>query len=260
MAPRINDFWVWIGLGVFTGIAIKGVAYSLREIINLTEVRTPPPRPAIPPNTVIRGEDAIKTSSLEILALCNNVEIRKASTHILCERFMTDPDACLRLRKDLRSRNPERARRAKLAFRLLFESGVLKESGPDFSEIHNTSELPLPRRSRNSTEERDLRRRRREAIIVNEGDRPISHEDVWMRDDMGLMNPEHGRINVARISAVVFEDEEEMGDDDEDEDEQPFEPRLAEYSDVSTIQEEEADRLQREEAPSPPSPPLLSNA
>lgn len=39
-------------------------------------------------------------------------------------------------------------------------------------------------------EERDLRRRRREAMVINEGDRPISQDDVWMRDGEGRMSTE----------------------------------------------------------------------
>lgn len=256
MSFRIDDRWLWLGLGFVTFFAIKNVATGLREIVTLTEVHTPPPRPAIPPNTIIRGEDAIKTSSLEILALCNNIEIRKATTRILCERFMTDPTACGMLRNDLNNPNPERVRKARLALRLLHEFGVLRESQLPFSEIQDLSETPHPRRSRNSTEERDLRRRRREAIIVNEGDRPVSNEDVWMRDDMGRMNQERGTLDLPRLNADVVEEEVQdllraLRPRDLLRAPEEIEEVFGEF-----VQDVEAMRLLREEAPSPPTPPF----
>lgn len=42
-------------------------------------------------------------------------------------------------------------------------------------------------------EERALRRRRREAMVINEGDRPVSQQDVYMRDDEGIMSAEAPR-------------------------------------------------------------------
>ncbi|KAH7123825.1 hypothetical protein B0J11DRAFT_506875 [Dendryphion nanum] len=212
MASRIDDRWFWLGLGAFTFFAVKGVAYGLRTIVTLTEVHTPPPKPTIP-SAAARNEDAIKISSLETLALCNNVEIRKASTRILCERFITDNAACALLWKDLDSRNPLRVRRAELALRLLDDYGVLRECrasyNRNFSMREDLVEVPLPRRSRNSNEERELRRRRREAMFFNEGDRPISQEDVWMRDDTGLMGPDFARdlagltADMTRVDAEV---------------------------------------------------------
>jgi len=45
-------------------------------------------------------------------------------------------------------------------------------------------------RRHSDPDERDLRRRHREAMIINEGDRPVSQDDVWMRDDEGRMSTE----------------------------------------------------------------------
>jgi len=45
-----------------------------------------------------------------------------------------------------------------------------------------------------SAEERDLRRRRREAMVINEGDRPLSQEDVWMRDGDGRLSTEEALL------------------------------------------------------------------
>lgn len=55
---------------------------------------------------------------------------------------------------------------------------------------------PELRESEDSVEERDLRRRRREAMVINEGDRPVSQEDVWMRDGDGRLGTEEAQISV----------------------------------------------------------------
>lgn len=38
MASRIDDRWLWLGVGVATFIAIKGVQYALTDIVRLTEI------------------------------------------------------------------------------------------------------------------------------------------------------------------------------------------------------------------------------
>ncbi|KAF2468236.1 uncharacterized protein BDR25DRAFT_305217 [Lindgomyces ingoldianus] len=208
MAPRIDDRWLWLGLGVFTFIAIKGVAHGLRTIVHLTEVHTKPPQPSNP--LPARGkEDAIKTASLEILATCDNVEIRKAATKILCERFFAHGPSRTRLLRELSSPNATVQRRARLAFNLLCDYGVVQEVVlPPTPRTLRAERRPDPNatltwldgrtnRPRNhegsSAEERDLRRRRREAMVINEGDRPVSQEDVWMRDGTGRMSSEETR-------------------------------------------------------------------
>ena len=54
---------------------------------------------------------------------------------------------------------------------------------------------PEMRGLEDSAEERDLRRRRREAMVLHEGNRPISQEDVWMRDDEGRFGTEEMQVN-----------------------------------------------------------------
>ncbi|KAF2253131.1 hypothetical protein BU26DRAFT_515505 [Trematosphaeria pertusa] len=201
MARTIEDRWLWLGLGVFTFVAIKGVAHGLRHIVTLTEVHNAAPRPTIP----LPGgkEDAIKTSSLQTLATCSNVEIRKAATKIMCERFISNPVARTLLLKDLQSSDPETQHRAHLAVNLLSDYDVLQHHvAPPSTPLAyrgnggDGSRRTLPwlrsgtRNHERDPEERDLRRRRREAMVINEGDRPISQQDVWMRDGDGRMSTE----------------------------------------------------------------------
>src|SRR5689334_9959864 len=52
-------------------------------------------------------------------------------------------------------------------------------------------------------EERDLRRRRREAVVINEGDRPISEGDVYMRDVTGDMTQEEFVEGLQRLTEAI---------------------------------------------------------
>ncbi|KAL5460805.1 hypothetical protein PMIN06_002559 [Paraphaeosphaeria minitans] len=200
MAHHIEDRWLWLGLGIFTFFAVRGVAHGLRRIVTLTEVhRSPPP---IPP---LRTEDAIKSSSLATLATCENVEIRKAATKILLDRFIAHPSAYKHLVRDANSQNEERKHAAYLAFSLLEDYGHVghqygvPQPMPATPQAHRLgARREWLRGGEGSTrgalsgdlEERELRRRRREAMVINEGDRPFSQEDVWMRDGDGRMSTE----------------------------------------------------------------------
>lgn len=211
MAHHIEDRWLWVGLGmpslphticasnpppgIFSVLAIRGVSHGLRQIRTLTEVHTPPPLPS--PRLT---EDAIKTSSLSTLATCTNVEIRKAATKILLDRFIAHPSAYRHLIRDANSKDDARRHAAYLAFNLLEEYGYV---GHQYGVPPPVPRTPVSRRGAarsewlraiprrdgggRDPEERDLRRRRREAVVINEGDRPFSQEDVFMRDGDGGM-------------------------------------------------------------------------
>ncbi|KAF2118365.1 hypothetical protein BDV96DRAFT_542102 [Lophiotrema nucula] len=210
MAPRIEDRWLWVGIGVFTLVAIKGVSYSLKYIIHLTEVHTPPPKPVIP-SSQRNKEDSIKTSSLQTLATSENIEIRKAATKILCERFFKNPKLQKRLLKDLESKDEGVKHRAILTLRLLDENGVvhrLRNQTQYRNDIFDIPSLPWygrrpGTRVHGTTSEQDLRRRRREAVVINEGDRPVSQEDVYMRGGNGELNNEQMAEGLQRLQQAV---------------------------------------------------------
>ncbi|KAF2270600.1 hypothetical protein CC78DRAFT_611486 [Lojkania enalia] len=216
MAIRIDDHWLWLSLGVFAVIATKGVSLGLRHIVHLTEVHTAPPKPTIPPPQKGK-EDAIKTEALGVLASSDNVEIRKAATKILCDRFFADRQLREKLARDVNSQDPDVRHRSRLACRLLLDNGVMHEvpSTPMAHrarpELGNRRLTWMNRRAvargieTNNSEERDLRRRRREAIVINEGDRPVSQEDVYMRDSGGQINSEEVAEGLQRLAEVVSE-------------------------------------------------------
>jgi hypothetical protein len=175
--------------------------------VTLTHVTTP--HPPIIPLPTSNKEDSIKTTSLSTLASCSNIEIRKAATKILCERFFSHLPSRNRLLNDLSSSKPRVQRRARLAFGLLCEHGVVQEVQLPATprELRSSRSRRLQERDgeddrgpemrglEDSAEERDLRRRRREAMVLHEGNRPVSQEDVWMRDGEGRFGTEEMQVN-----------------------------------------------------------------
>ncbi|KAH7076668.1 hypothetical protein BKA63DRAFT_287318 [Paraphoma chrysanthemicola] len=212
MAPKLADIpdtWLWLGLGVFTFIAIKQVSTGLQNIRTLTEIRKPPPQhnhphpERLPPNPK-HQEDAIKTSSLLTLATSPNVDIRYSATKILCQRFYANDTARKLLLKDMNSRDDEVQHRAALAFELLCAHGVFKDNYLPSGRLRNGWRLHEPPAEMGDSNAADLRRRRREAVVIHDGeiDRPIGQEDVFMRDASGQMSSE--------LQDAMARDEEEI--------------------------------------------------
>ncbi|KAH7399499.1 hypothetical protein BKA66DRAFT_565569 [Pyrenochaeta sp. MPI-SDFR-AT-0127] len=196
MASKIPDHWLWLGLGVFTFIAVKQVSRGLHNIRTLTEIHdVPPPRLTILPAAPTHQEDAIKTSSLLTLATSHNTEIRSSATKILCTRFYASDSAKKALVRDLSSKDDEVKHRAQLALNLLCEMGVWREYSVPPPRPRGSWRL-LGQRDWNvqrDTTERDLRRRRREAMVIHEGDEPLSRDDVYMRDRTGRISSDSAR-------------------------------------------------------------------
>ncbi|KAF2035769.1 hypothetical protein EK21DRAFT_96405 [Setomelanomma holmii] len=194
MASRlanIPDHWLWFGL------AVKQVSAGLQNIRTLTEIRNPPPSHTLPhperlPPNPQHQEDAIKTSSLLTLATSPNVEIRSSATKILCQRFYANETARKLLLKDMNSRDEEVQHRAALAFELLCAHGVLRDNYLPSGRVRDGWRLHEPPAETGDANAADLRRRRREAVVIHDGevDRPIGQEDVFMRDETGRMSTE----------------------------------------------------------------------
>ncbi|OCK81017.1 hypothetical protein K432DRAFT_404168 [Lepidopterella palustris CBS 459.81] len=218
MALRIDDRWLWLSLGVFTFFAAKGVAYGLREIVRLTEVTEHPDRlvqdvQGVQQAPQASSEDAIKTESLETLATCSNVEIRKAATKILCDRLMNNRDARKLIVEDFNSSDSERQEQAIKVLKLLDCYGMVTDwyhACPQLSDLPFRSDyfraLPIrgarARAHEESPEEQALRRRRREAMVLNEGDRPVSQDDIIQQGgrmtDVEARMAEHALATLAR--------------------------------------------------------------
>ncbi|RII07547.1 hypothetical protein CUC08_Gglean008517 [Alternaria sp. MG1] len=149
----------------------------------LTEIRNPQNIPqqrrTIPSGPPTHQEDAIKTSSLLTLATSHNNDIRASATKILCTRFYASKSAKDLLIKDLYCADGEVLHRAQLAFNLLGDMGVWR----DDSLLPNHGfrwDVVQPRMGGGSQDE--VRRRRREAMVISDGDGLIGHDDVYMRD------------------------------------------------------------------------------
>ncbi|KAG9188239.1 hypothetical protein G6011_02162 [Alternaria panax] len=201
MAPNIPDHWLWLGLGtmppspinlpaplthssgVFTFIAVQQVSHGLDNIRALTEIRNPQNIPqqqrTIPSGPPTHQEDAIKTSSLLTLATSHNNDIRASATKILCTRFYASKSAKDLLIKDLYCADGEVLHRAQLAFNLLGDMGVWID---DSLLANNGLRWDVVQPRTGGSSQGDVRRRRREAMVISDGQGLIGSDDVYMRD------------------------------------------------------------------------------
>ena len=225
MAPNIPDRYLWLGLGsthplmstnisplivagVFTFFAVQHVASGLRAVKSLTTVHRPVSRPLSQSPATLQ-EDAIKTESLLVLATSPNSEIKASATKILCERFYANDAAKKLLLKDLGSRKAHVQRRAQLAIQLLRDYGVFRGRGLSYGYENIEPRVQwdgveiweggvesggLREQGEGGEEERDARRRRREAVVIHDGDGRVGEGDVWMRDREGVMSLDVGEL------------------------------------------------------------------
>ena len=145
-----------------------------------------------------------------ILYLSNNFSTLRA-TKILCDRFMKNSEAKQLLISDFHSPNPELQENALKALTLLDCHAV---SG-DWYSSPELADLPLrsayfrtlsvrgarARPHEESPEEQALRRRRREAMVLNEGDRPVSQDDIIQRG--GRMTDDETRIAEQALATLA---------------------------------------------------------
>ena len=145
-----------------------------------------------------------------MLYLSNNFSTLRA-TKILCDRFMKNSEAKQLLISDFHSPNPELQENALKALKLL-NCHVVSSDRYSSSEL---ADLPLrsayfrtlpvrgarARPHEESTEEQALRRRRREAMVLNEGDRPVSQDDIIQRG--GRMTDDETRIAEQALATLA---------------------------------------------------------
>ncbi|KAF2421028.1 hypothetical protein EJ08DRAFT_683194 [Tothia fuscella] len=198
MPFKLDDRALWLSLGVFAFIAVRTISYALNETLRLTEIHEEPRKHFC--DVCQDTEDAIKADSLSVLAKSSNLEIRQAAIRILCTRFLAIPANLRSLHHDSESSNPRTSHRAFLLYKLLLqhvpdhrELDSLKKGlendipfdAHNIHGVHGTPPAPRMREREESFEEQALRRRRREAIVLNEGDRPLSQDDIIQRNGSG---------------------------------------------------------------------------
>lgn len=94
--------------------------------------------------------------------------------------------------RDLHSKDEEVEHRAQLALNLLCDMGVWRENSVPPRTSRGSWRL-VGRRGglqQGNVSEREVRRRRREAVVIHDGDGAIGNEDVYMRDQQGWMSAE----------------------------------------------------------------------
>jgi hypothetical protein len=129
--------------------------------------------------------------------------LQERAIRILCYRYLCNPANVKSLDADSTSPDPATKQRAQLLYNLLNryapDHGALEilnrstqylnttTSGPFANQTRNILDglvpttQPRPREREESIEEQQLRRRRREAVVVNEGDHPLSQGDIIQR-------------------------------------------------------------------------------
>lgn len=68
-----------------------------------------------------------------------------------------------------------------------FEDGAYRGGGMSWEEAVGVSAPREPLREITGEEEREARRRRREAVVIHEGEGSVGRADVWMRDREGVL-------------------------------------------------------------------------
>ncbi|KAF2836182.1 hypothetical protein M501DRAFT_996893 [Patellaria atrata CBS 101060] len=172
------------------------------------------------------SSEGIKLSALQALACSENPDIRKAARRILVDRFIHNPTARLAVVTDFFGPYPSRRASAALAMRLIdqhaesgwrphpqqYQADAASQSG-ESNTSGTTNEAPQTttieqgrviaarrrilnegienyssgtRQSEGNPEERARRRRRREAMVLNEGDQPVSQADIWVPSAEGV--------------------------------------------------------------------------
>ncbi|KAL2358147.1 hypothetical protein BJ546DRAFT_1057804 [Cryomyces antarcticus] len=198
MTRSISDRWLWLGLGAFIVVAARGISYGLHDIVQLTKVT----REAAPlDQTAQDPEDFISLDALEILVSSTNPDIRQAATKIVLDRFMRSPEVQKALLSDILSPTPQTHERALQSLRFLDDNDSLPthlrqflrsaDAGPLRDSASFSQQIPVrarrlesrrsARRNNRSAEEEALRRRRREAMVLNEGHRPVQQGDIIQR-------------------------------------------------------------------------------
>ncbi|KAJ9669062.1 hypothetical protein H2201_000888 [Coniosporium apollinis] len=212
MAWRIDDRWLWLGLGAVTFVAVRGISYALHEVVRLVEVSEPPQEEKDLEEDSSTDPVAISLTSLKTLATCDNANIRDAAIKVVCARVIADkaaqdliisqlysPDTLTReiatraahlIDKQLRSHAWRLPPLARTSTRTVTRRWVIDGDGRWVAEPGGDEGARQPLRDvtaggftrsrfrEESPEELALRRRRREAMVLNEGDRPVGEEDI----------------------------------------------------------------------------------
>ncbi|QDS68407.1 hypothetical protein FKW77_010774 [Venturia effusa] len=200
MSLNISDRWLFLGIGAFAVVAIHGVGCALKDVLRLTEIHEQPRQKhvcAVSQDT----EDAIQLLSLRTLTKSHNLDIRNAAIRIVCDRFLSDASKVTELTQDYYSADMHRRLQAcnvlnllekfaspdayvAVSFLEILRDNANQAASPWLAEVEQWDQQragPLSRLREESFEEQALRRRRREAVVVNEGDHPVTQQDIIQR-------------------------------------------------------------------------------
>lgn len=115
MQHYISDRLLWIGVGVFFALAVKGIRRAMTDTVRLTELDSDIDLYGdIYGETEKQPEDSIDLTTLAMLARSPNPNIAHTATGIIVGRFAAHPGTTGMIAKDLSSSNAAVRRRAQI--------------------------------------------------------------------------------------------------------------------------------------------------
>ena len=212
MASRLEDRWLWLGLGVFFFVAAKGIKYALTDIVRLTEL-DPAQYPANDKHYNKHPEELIDVKTLKTLCMSPNPSIAAAARSLVIRRFAALPDAAEILNNDRESEDPEISRKATQAVKYLrdFDMQFGESLLPEQYEHDHAEEL-IAQLEREHGADVIYRTADGEAAIMHESEWDTMARELNRRQDH--FDEERGMDVVARLeelSEEIARTEQEMG-------------------------------------------------
>ncbi|EMC95438.1 hypothetical protein BAUCODRAFT_149410 [Baudoinia panamericana UAMH 10762] len=180
MTRHLDDRYLWLGFSLFFLTAAYGIHYAFTDILHLTQIDPPSTSPERSPDEIL--EDSIDLSTLQTLATSPHHNIAESAISIIVARFVRSEDARNELRTDLKSKDPETVRRARIATRFLSEHPVsaYADAGSAFARLMEG----VRRRGgwwTDGLEEEgaaETRWRRREVMVLHEGGGEVGEDAI----------------------------------------------------------------------------------
>ena len=117
MATRIDDRYLWLGVGALAFVVVKGVQYAMADLTILTKIDPYQYEPKS--NKSAYPEDDLSLETLQRLSESNNTNISNSAISLVLGRLSRMPQIVQMITDDLASSDPVIQQRSQTAFRFL---------------------------------------------------------------------------------------------------------------------------------------------